>query len=128
LDITQLSNLAQPILEDFARAHSDLLYSNLATEDGFVLGHVIGHRSQAESDKVSALASTLFSLAESSSEDVSADRLNVLIMDSRNSCGVVMRSALRSKPVILSMAMDGTVSLGHILYHANRIAEQLRSS
>lgn len=127
LDLKQLSNFAAPVLAEFAQTQAAMLYVNLSTEDGFVLGHVLGHRSEAEADKVSALASTLFSLAESSAQDISADRLNVLIMQSEKSCGVVVRSSIRSRPVVLSVAMDQSESLGHILYQANRVSNRLKT-
>lgn len=117
----------QPVLDNLAKTHVSLLYANLSTEDGFVLAHVIGAKSSVEADKVSALASTLFSLAESSAEDASADALRVLIMESEKSACVVVRSSVRKAPVVLTMAMDNTTSVGQILYYANQTAKALAS-
>ena len=127
MQLQTLTNQTQPILNEIAESQLALLYANISTEDGFVLSHAVGQKSTVESDKVSALASTLFSLAESSAKDISSDRLKVLIMESERSNSVVVRSSIRSYPVVLSVSMDNSVSLGHILYQANRIAEQLKT-
>lgn len=115
----------QPEFQALAKSHVSLLYANLSTEDGFALAHVTGAKSKVEADKVSALASTLFSLAESSAEDANADTLRVLVMEAEKSASVAVRSSVRKTPVILTMAMDDATSVGRLLYLANQKAKAL---
>lgn len=126
MDIAQAKPMIHPLIEEFVGGHFEVLVASACTEDGFVISHCDGRKLTLEEDKVAALSSTLLSLSEAAARVINSGRLQVTVMEGDKANLVVVKTQCRDLVIVLTVASESALSIGQVLFLANRLAGEIR--
>jgi len=120
--------IVQPLIQEFTQQHFEVLIASVCTEDGFVLAHQNGRSADLEDDKIAALSSTLLSLAEAAAKVIKCGELKVNIIEAKKANIVVVKSRYRDLPIVVTVAANASLSIGQVLFIANRLSNRISGS
>jgi len=126
MDIAQAKPIIRPLIEEFVAEHFEALVTGACTEDGFVIAHCDGRKLKLEEDKVAALSSAILSLSEAAARVIDSGNLHVTIMEADNANLVVVKTKCRDLVVVLTVASESSLSVGQLLFLANRLAAEIQ--
>lgn len=127
MELAQAKPIIRPLIEKFVAEHFEVLVTGACTEDGFVIAHCDGRKLKLEEDKVAALSSALLSLSEAAARVINSGKLQITVMEAEKANLVVVKTQCRDLAVVLTVASESTLSIGQVLFLANRLAGEIRS-
>lgn len=125
MDIQNAQALIEPLISDFVGNQFEVMVASACTEDGFVIAHLNGKSLSLEEDTIAALSSTLLSLSEAAANTINSGRLRVTLMEAQKANIVVVKTQCRDMNVVLTVAADASLSIGQLLFLANRLAGKI---
>lgn len=125
MDIQNAQALIDPLISDFVGKQFEVLVASACSEDGFVIAHRNGKALKLEEDTIAALSSTLLSLSEAAANTINSGRLRVTLMEAQKANIVVIKTQCRDLTVVLTVAAEGSLSIGQLLFLANRLAGEI---
>lgn len=124
----QNKELLKALLEEFSSNYFEVNVISVCTSDGFDLHFISKKDTNLEADKVSAIASTLCSLSNASSEQISNSRLELTTIESENGCNILLMKTFFSEIdcVICAEASD-KMSLAELRFITNALSKKIKA-
>ena len=121
-----LRTIATPLVERFIQDQTEVLITNISTEDGFVICQRSSDQCNVEADKMAATISALTSMAEASAKSIKKGELEMVIIESNGANILVKKTMIAGLDVILSIAINHKIAIGKAIYITNRLSEELK--
>ena len=122
-NISTLSTIADKFFEQ----QDEIILLNVCTSDGFNLYSKTIDENFIEEDKISAIASSLGSLANSSSKLITGHDAIVTTIESDGGHVVFQRSTLKDQPIVVAIATNPKLSLAHVRFFLKKVADTIEN-
>jgi len=123
----QSKKLLKALLENFSANYFEINVVSICTSDGFDLHFISKKDSSLEADKVSAIASTLCSLSNASSEQISNSRLELTTIESENGRNIIlMKTTFLELDCVICAEASESMSLAELRFITNELSKKIK--
>jgi len=128
MSIVSLSIPALTVLiNNTFESQDEITLLSVCTTDGFNLYGRSSEDNFIEQDKISAIASSLGSLANSSSKLITGHESIITTIESNGGHVIFQRTLFCAQPAVVSLATNPKLPLAHVRFCLKKVIESIRS-
>lgn len=111
------------LIKNLCVKNPEIKLLSLSTIDGFNIKAFAMKSLNVESDKLAAMASSLFALSNSSSEQLMQDKSTISTIESDKGNFLLMKSQYLDNACVIAMVAKSEMSLAEARFHLRKVSE-----
>ncbi len=112
-------------IKDLCDNNKGIQVVSLSTTDGFSVKSFASKQLNAESDKLAAMSSTIYSLSNSAAQQILMDEFDSTIVETESGNMLFVRTTYLDLPCVLTIAARSDMQLATVRYKTKNLAQDI---